>query len=197
MLPSKGTSGVFVGLGWDATASTGILSYLKKFFAGKVSYHDLDLVCFMFDRDGHYVGVISGKADHTLEHASGIYHSGDDQDGLGDGDDEQISVELARIPDTVSHLVFKVAVDSGDSFKSVRAPELRLVDAYSDHIFLKVDLAADEDADKAAYVLAELYRDGDDPDQWMVHFIGEYFTRAKISTWKTRLRKYLTSAKGD
>jgi tellurium resistance protein TerD len=196
-ITQQGNRRVVVGLRWDLTPAKSLLACIQKFFSGSELYYDLDLVCFLFDQDGVYIGVISGKTDRTLEHSAGIYHSGDDQDGKGDGDDEQISAELTHVPSHVHHVIFKAAVAEGECFASVRSASLRCADGYSGFPFLKINLVERRGAKKAAYVMAELYRNPAAPEQWMIHFIDEYFTRAKTIKWKLRLTKYLSRAKGD
>lgn len=193
----KGNQRVVFGLRWDLTPADSLKARIRKFISGENVYYDLDLVCFLYNHNGDYIGVISGKKARMLDDSSGIYHSGDDRTGIGEGDDEQISVELANVPAHVHHIVFKAAVAEGDCFASVRSAFVHCTDSYSGFPFIRINLTERRNAKKAAYVMAELYRNPDAPTQWMIHFIDEYFTRTKTIKWKLRLTKYLSRGKGD
>ena len=61
--------------------------------------------------------------------ASGLTHSGDNQTGEGDGDDEQLKVNLQDIPAHVTQIIFVVNIyTKGFTFKSVRNPYCRIFD---------------------------------------------------------------------
>jgi len=191
----QGNRRVFVGLSWDPSQSRGLIQSIKEFFTGKKSYHDLDLSCFMYDADHNFVGVISGKTGQIVDQSGGIYHSGDDTEGAQDGDDEQISVELATIAPEIAHLIFKISIDSGHNFNEVTAPEVRLVDGYSRHHFIKTPLMQTQDKPKSAYLFVELYRSADNANQWNTHFIDTYKNSDTTARWAKKLQSFLTSPK--
>ncbi len=90
----QGNHRVFVGLSWDPNQGKSFTDRLKNVVTGKKNYHDLDLSCFLYDKNHVFIDVISGKIGQIADQSGAIYHSGDDQEGIGGGDDEQISVEL-------------------------------------------------------------------------------------------------------
>lgn len=188
----KANRRVFVGLSWDPTEQDDLISRVKGVLTGKQSHHDLDLSCFMYDKNQKFISVISGKIGQIVDSSGGIYHSGDDTEGAQEGDDEQISVELANLPETVQHLVFKVSVASGHHFDEVQAPSIRLVDGYSKHHFIKRDLSGEAAQDKTTYVFLELFRQPHEDGNWMIHIIDDYRNWGAATHWKKKLSEFLT-----
>lgn len=87
-----GLSQVIIGLGWDEVQQK------KGFFAPKPLPIDCDATAFVLQN-----GKLVDKEDivyfGNLRHKSGtIQHMGDNLTGAGEGDDEQIIVDLARVP---------------------------------------------------------------------------------------------------
>ncbi|MFD8739256.1 TerD family protein [Streptomyces sp. NPDC059618] len=69
-----------------------------------------------------------------------IKHSGDNLTGEGGGDDEVITVDLGRLPQDVTALVFTVNSFSGQKFTDVAKAYCRLVDAASGEELVRFDL---------------------------------------------------------
>lgn len=69
-----------------------------------------------------------------------IKHSGDNLTGEGGGDDEVITVDLGRLPQEVTGLVFTVNSFSGQKFTQVAKAYCRLVDAASGEELVRFDL---------------------------------------------------------
>lgn len=183
---------VFVGLSWDPTEDKSFVARLKSVLTGRQSNHDLDLSCFLYDKDQNFINMISGKIGQIVDASGAIYHSGDDKEGAQEGDDEQISAELLNVPEDVHHMIFKVSIDSGHSFDEIEAPAIRLVDGYSDRRFLQADLSADDAAGHNAYIFAELYRKPHADGNWILHFIGQYKSWGDATRWKNKLGQFLT-----
>ena len=61
-----------------------------------------------------------------------IVHSGDNHDGVGDGDDEQIKIDLSKLPQKTKSLWFIVNAFSGGTFTGVETARFTLYDG-SDH----------------------------------------------------------------
>ncbi|MBG77895.1 MAG: hypothetical protein CL570_02550 [Alphaproteobacteria bacterium] len=188
----QGNHRFFCGLGWDPSQAKGAWPRLKEILSGRKSYHDLDLSCFLYDNEGKFVDVISGKIGKIVDQSGGIYHSGDDHEGIGDGDDEQISVELKNLAADICHIVFKISIDSGHKFGEIESPAVRLVDAYSNRHFLQIDLSQPEAADSSSYIMAEIYRTTETPDDWQIHFINEYITGKTSVKWKKKITEFLS-----
>ena len=85
---------VVMGLGWDAVKSKGFLG-----FGGSAQEIDLDASCIMFDEQGNLVDAIWFRQLKSKD--GSIVHTGDNRTGDGDGDDEQIIVDLTKVPSSV------------------------------------------------------------------------------------------------
>ena len=188
----QGNYRFFCGLGWDPSQEKGFWPRMREALSGRKSYHDLDLSCFLYDKSGKFVDVVSGKIGKIVDQSGGIYHSGDDHEGIGDGDDEQISVELKNLADNIHHIVFKISIDSGHKFGEIESPAVRLVDAYSNRHFLKIDLSIPKAADSSSYIMAEIFRTSEAPNDWTLHFINRYIKGKTSVKWKKHIATFLT-----
>lgn len=137
-------SQVIIGLGWDvAEEKRGLLGTL---FGGKEpEEYDLDVVAFLCGADGKIHDLGSREGGHptlkngdvvfynNLRHHSGqIWLTGDNRTGEGEGDDEQIIVNLNDLPDRYAKVVFIVQIyegkKKGQSFGMVKNAFIRAVD---------------------------------------------------------------------
>jgi tellurium resistance protein TerZ len=103
---------ITMGLGWDAVKTKGIFG-----FGGKTETIDLDASCVMFDEANKPVDIVWFRQLKSRD--GSIVHTGDNRTGAGDGDDEQIIVDLANVPANVKSLVFTVNSFTGQSFAQV------------------------------------------------------------------------------
>ncbi len=179
---------VFVGLGWDPNTKIGLGDKLGEMMGGKKTHHDLDLQCFVYDAGRTCLARIGAKSEHSLDAIGQIYHSGDNAEGLGDGDDEQISAELKNLPEHIHTIVFVATIRSGHTFKDLHAPEIRLADGYSDHDFLKCALDRPEGEKASAFVFASIFRGPD--GAWQMKNISEYANAPDSGNWDEALKAY-------
>ena len=112
---------IMVGLGWDVNA----------FDSG--SDFDLDAAAFMLGADGKCPTDKEFVFYGNLEHPSGaVKHQGDNLTGEGDGDDEQIFVDLKAIPESVDKIAFTVTIyeaqERRQNFGQVSNAYIRIVD---------------------------------------------------------------------
>jgi stress response protein SCP2 len=117
-------SQVKMGLGWEPA------------FRGKDIDLDASVIAYGPQRnhvDSCYFGKLS-----ILNGA--IKHSGDNLTGEGGGDDEVIVVDLGRIPQEVTGLVFTVNSFSGQKFTEVAKAYCRLLDAATGEELVRFDL---------------------------------------------------------
>ncbi len=152
---------VVMGLGWDVAKKKGLFG-----FGGGNQSIDLDASCFMFDDNNRPVDLV--YFGHLRSKDGSIQHSGDNLTGEGDGDDEQIAVNLARVPAQVKSLVFTVNNFTGQDFSQVENAYCRLVDGQSGKEIARYDLSAQ--GKHTAQVMAKLYRHN---GEWKMHAIGE------------------------
>ena len=153
-------SSVVMGLGWDVAKKKGLFGF------GRNQEIDLDASCFMFDDNNHPVDLV--YFGHLRSNDGSIQHSGDNRTGAGDGDDEQIAVNLARVPANIKSLVFTVNNYTGQDFSQVESAYCRLVDGQSGKEIARYDLSAQ--GSHNAQIMAKLYRHN---GEWKMHAIGE------------------------
>lgn len=163
---SGGTlSKVVMGLGWDAKQTTG--SKLKGLFGGgKTEAIDLDASCVLFDDQNKVVDII--YFGQLKSRDGSVIHTGDNRSGAGDGDDEQIKVDLGNVPANVKSLVFTVNSFSGQTFDEVENAYCRIVDSSNDTEVARYTLTSQ--GSHTALVMTKLYRHN---GEWKMHAIGE------------------------
>ena len=156
---------ILVGLGWDAR---------KRGLFGGGSDFDLDASCFAL-RDGR----LTSKKDicffgNKEVMGRAIYHHGDNLTGEGEGDDEQITVNLDQLDANVDKIVFVVNIYMAklrrQSFGDVKNAFIRLVDENTGAELFRYNLS-DGSVDKVAgLIFAELYKYN---GEWKFNAIGE------------------------
>lgn len=121
-------SQVKMGLGWEPA------------FRGKDIDLDASVIAYGPQRN-HIDSCYFGK----LSIVNGaIKHSGDNLTGEGAGDDEVIVVDLGRLPQEVTGLVFTVNSFSGQKFTEVAKAYCRLLDAATGEELVRFDLTSAE-----------------------------------------------------
>lgn len=171
---SKGLKKVMVGLGWDEAQPT-----VKGFFglfASKPQDIDCDASVLLCGENGKLVtNDIKGSCVYfgNLKHSSGaIVHAGDNLTGGGDGDDEQITIDLTAIPAEIKSLVFVVNIYDANvrkqHFGMIQNAFIRLVDLSSQTEICKFNLT-DDYSGMTGMVVGEVYnRNG----EWKFNAIG-------------------------
>jgi stress response protein SCP2 len=90
-----------------------------------------------------------------------VQHSGDNLTGDGDGDDEQVMVELNRVPASVQKLVFVVniydCVKRKQHFGMIRNAFIRVVSPSNGQEMIRYNLS-DDYSGKTSLVVGEIYR---------------------------------------
>lgn len=153
--PSGGSlAHVTMGLGWD------VAKVVKKGFFGTKEVAgdpvDLDASALAYDAGKNLVEVIYFR--HLVGLGGAIRHTGDNVTGEGEGDDEQIKVDLARIPAGVAFIVFTVNSYRGQPFSTIENAFCRLVDDAGDTELAKIDLSAK--GNHKAVIMSALVRTG-------------------------------------
>ncbi len=155
-------SRVTMGLGWDAVKSKGFFG----FGGGKTETVDLDASCVLFDESNRLVDVVWFRQLKSRD--GSVVHTGDNRTGAGDGDDEQINVDLAALPATVKSLVFTVNSFTGQNFSQVENAFCRLINGANKQEVARFNLSVQ--GTHSAQIMAKLYRHG---GEWKMHAIGE------------------------
>ncbi|MFF7749076.1 TerD family protein [Streptomyces sp. NPDC007971] len=120
-----GVTHLSIGVSWDPTggASGGVMGVLRR-KAGT----DLDLIAIAMQ--GSDPVRLAGLDSLDPMGNGSLVHSGDNQTGRGDGDDETVTVEFARVPGNVTSIVFVAAAfKRGSSFQKARNISFKVYDA--------------------------------------------------------------------
>ena len=157
-------SKILVGLGWDT----------KKYDGGYD--FDLDAAAFMLGDKGKVQSDYDFVFYNNLKHSSGsVQHMGDNLTGAGDGDDEQIKVDLAKVPANISRIAFTVTIHEADTrrqnFGQVSNAYIHILDETNGKELIRYDLGEDFSVE-TALVVGELYRQG---GEWKFNAIGSGF----------------------
>jgi tellurium resistance protein TerZ len=161
-------STITLGLGWDA--ATG-------FLGGSI---DLDASAVLLDGSKNKVDVVYfGKLKST---DGSVRHTGDNLTGAGDGDDEQIIVDLTRVPASVQYLVFTVSSYRGQTFDSVKNAFVRVLDDKNTEL-CKYDLTAK--GAHTALVMGKVYRHN---GGWKFHAVGEPATGRTVDSFIDKVK---------
>jgi stress response protein SCP2 len=99
-----------------------------------------------------------------------IRHSGDNLTGEGGGDDEVITVDLGRLPQEVTGLVFTVNSFSGQKFTEVAKAYCRLMDAATGEELVRFDLTNAEP--QTGVLMAKLIRQFS--GEWDMTAMGDF-----------------------
>ena len=168
---SAGLKKIMVGLGWDEVQQK------RSFLAPKPKDIDCDASVILCGADGHLISRDTNKCCvyfGNLRHASGaIVHQGDNLTGGGEGDDEQIMVDLPQLPPEIDKLVFVVNIYDanvrGQHFGMIRNAFIRLVDMSNNTELCRYNLTEDYEH-MTGVVVGEIYRrDG----EWKFNAIGQ------------------------
>jgi tellurium resistance protein TerD len=162
---NAGLSRILIGLGWDT----------NKYDGG--DDFDLDASAFLLlgndrVRDDSDL-VFYGAKNHP---SGSVFSMGDNRTGGSGGDDEQIKVDLSKIPANYEKVAFTVTIDEADkrkqNFGQVGNAYIRIVNEANDTELMRYDLVEDFSVETAVLV-AELYRDG---GEWKFSAVGKGFT---------------------
>jgi tellurium resistance protein TerZ len=156
-------SRVVMGLGWDVAKRGGFLGGLL----GGGGSIDLDASCVMFDEAGRAVDTIYYAQLQSRD--GSVIHTGDNLTGEGEGDDEQIKVDLSRVPRNVKTLVFVVNSFTGQDFGRIENAFCRLVDETTGAEIARYNLSGG--GSHTAQVMAKVYRGSE--GGWDMSAIGE------------------------
>ncbi len=161
---NPGLSKIMVGLGWDVNA----------FDSGTA--FDLDTAAFMTGANGKCPTEKEFIFYGNLEHTSGsVKHLGDNLTGNGDGDDEQILIDLSLIPANVERIAFTVTIYDSETrrqnFGQVSNSFIRIVDERTGQELIRYDLGEDFSIETAV-VVGELYRHN---GEWKFNAMGSGF----------------------
>lgn len=158
---NPGLSRVMVGLGWD----------VNRFDTG--GDFDLDTAAFLLTANGRVSRPEDFVFFGNLRHPSGAAeHLGDNLTGVGEGDDEQIRIDLSRVPAGITKIAFTVTIYDADvrrqNFGQVNNAFIRICNEATGEEILRYDLGEDFSIETAV-VFGELYNHN---GEWKFNAIG-------------------------
>ncbi len=162
---NPGLKEILIGLGWDT----------NKYDGGKD--FDLDSSVFMLGADGKVRNDKDFVFYGNLKHESGsVEHLGDNLTGKGEGDDEEIKIDLSKVPADVEKIDFTVTIYEAEqrkqNFGQVENAFIRVVNAATNEELIRYDLGEDFSIETAV-VIGELYRN---KGEWKFSAIGSGFS---------------------
>ncbi|MBQ6435830.1 MAG: TerD family protein [Synergistaceae bacterium] len=168
-------SKLVVGLGWAVDA-------------GRGANFDLDASAFLLGENGKVANNYDFVYYNNRFHASGaVNHMGDNLTGsTGDSDDEQIEVNLAKVPANISKILFIVTIFDAKSrkqnFGQISNAFIRIFDEENSCELLRYNLA-ENFYTETGVICGELYRSG---SEWEFNAIGK---GVNVGLWELR-REY-------
>jgi stress response protein SCP2 len=120
-----GVSHLSIGVSWDPTAgsSGGVLGKIRQ-----KTGTDLDLIAIAMQ--GQEPVRLAGLDSLDPFGNGSLVHSGDNQTGRGDGDDETVTVVLDRVPANITSIVFVAAAyKKRSAFQNARNISFKVYDA--------------------------------------------------------------------
>ncbi|MBQ9497921.1 MAG: TerD family protein [Selenomonadaceae bacterium] len=161
---NPGLKNILIGLGWDTNRYDGGSDF------------DLDSAVFLLGADSKVKSGDDFIFFNNLKHVSGsVEHLGDNLTGAGDGDDEEIKIDLSKVPAEIEKIAFTVTIYEADTrkqnFGQVENAFIRVFDEQNNKELIRYDL--DEDFSiETSVIVGELYRN---KGEWKFNAIGSGF----------------------
>ena len=161
---NPGLKEILIGLGWDTNKYDGGFDF------------DLDSSVFLLGADSKVTDGGDFIFFNNLKHSSGsVEHLGDNLTGAGDGDDEEIKIDLSKVPANIEKIAFTVTIYDADvrkqNFGQVENAFIRVFDELNGKELIRYDL--DEDFSiETAVIVGELYRN---KGEWKFNAVGSGF----------------------
>lgn len=167
---APGLTKLMCGLGWDVSKQGG--GIFGAFSSTQNCDLDASVICLnSSDKWTNQANVVYFG---NLSHSSGaITHLGDNLTGAGDGDDEQILIDLSRLPADITKLVFTVniynCVARKQDFAQVKNAFVRLVNVSNNQELARYNLSGTEYTGMTGMIMAEIYNHN---NEWKMAAIG-------------------------
>lgn len=162
---NPGLSKIIIGLGWDTNKYSGGHDF------------DLDASVFLLDASGKAGGIEDFIYYNNLSGGNGsVVHTGDNRTGEGDGDDEQVKIDLAAVPAHVDKIAVTVtihdAIQRSQNFGQVSNAYVHVLNETDGQEVLRYDLGEDYSVE-TALVVCEVYRH---QGEWKFNAVGNGFS---------------------
>ncbi|WP_034343625.1 TerD family protein [Deinococcus misasensis] len=158
-----------VGLGWDPRVTEG-------------TEFDLDAMALLVGTNNRARGDADLVFYNNLSHQSGsVEHTGDNRSGVGDGDDESLVIELAKVPSYVDKIIISVSIHDArerfQNFGQVQNAFIRVVNEETDAEIVRYDLTEDASTE-TLMVFGEIYRYG---TEWKFRAVGQGYREGLVA----------------
>jgi tellurium resistance protein TerD len=158
---APGLSKIIIGLGWDTRSTDG-------------QAFDLDASAFLLNEANKTRSDADFIFYNQLKSADGsVEHTGDNTTGEGEGDDEQIKVDLNRVPQDIQKISVAVTIHDAaprnQNFGMVANAFIRVVNEANNGEIARYDLSEDASTN-TAMIFGELYRHG---AEWKFRAVGQ------------------------
>lgn len=152
---------IVVGLGWDPRSTDG-----QQF--------DLDASAFLLNANEKVRGDHDFVFYNQLKSVEGsVEHTGDNRTGEGDGDDEQIKINLELVPTEITKIAVTVTIDQAEqrrqNFGQVGGAFIRIVNEDNGEEMTRYDLGEDFSTETAV-IFGEVYRHN---GEWKFRAVGQ------------------------
>lgn len=177
---NEGLNQIMIGLGWDE-AKKSAKGFIGGLFGGAGAQN--------IDCDASAILCKNGRCENkqdviyfgNLKHGSGaVKHMGDNLTGAGEGDDEQIKVELNKIPEAYDKIIFVVniyqAIARKQDFGMIENAFIRIVDLRTNMELCRYNLSENYGG-MHAVVFGEVYRK---ENEWKFNAIGQGTQEGKL-----------------
>jgi len=193
----SGLKSIMVGLGWDP-AEDGFIErqvtkepgFIGKLFGAKPttvtervrakSTGDIDCDAWLaLLKDGKLISgdniIYYGRKELITSNGRVIWHHGDNLTGEGDGDDEQITINLKGLPDSINGIIVGVTIYQGktrrQSFGIIKNTFIRVVDESNNFEICRFDQGQIADnKDALTFIAGKLYKD---KGEWQFEAVGK------------------------
>lgn len=175
---TKGSSGlkhIMVGLGWDeAKKPEG--GFFSKLFSSKGFDIDCDASAILCNNEGRFLDLVYYR--HLQLNDGSVVHQGDNLTGEGEGDDEQIMVDLSKMNPSIGKIVFVVniyeATNRNQHFGMIQNAFIRLVDMDKNAEICRFNLSENYNG-MEGLIVGEIYKKD---NEWKFNAIGQPVQKA-------------------
>jgi tellurium resistance protein TerD len=173
---SAGLAKLTIGLGWDVRATDGAKFDLdaSAFVLGANGKTRSDADFIFYQQPGNVFTGVYPNCKPVVDQCF-VYSTGDNTDGGAEGDDEQIKVDLTKVPADVQKISVAVTIHEADTrrqnFGMVTNACIRIVNDADGKELTKFDLGEDFSTETAV-IFGELYRNN---NEWKFKAIGQGF----------------------
>ncbi len=181
-------SKILVGLGWDPVRNKGGGGFLSNILGGgNTANIDCDASVYLLNAQGKLAKNKNLVYFGNLTSPCGsVRHSGDNLTGEGEGDDEQIQVDLGRVPQDVHRLVFVVniydCVKRKQDFGMIKNAFIRIANNANGQELCRFNLSEGY-AGKTTLIAGEVYRHN---NEWKFAALGESTTDSGLQSLTNR-----------